>query len=538
MPPRAISSPIAYARSSTGRRAAWSPPRPSPRRVAPFASVSSEEPSSVSPTAFTGSASVEPRSWPAHPRRRASRHGRPRGPGRSSASSVSGDKVAQARIAWDVTPRETTPHGSSSCSSGRHAGLVFAGVSTYDFVQHLDRQVHSLHCSFIPGGARERATGLSGRDDEPVLVGVPHAACGAAFRSRCPRWRCSRSSLFYAIDLLLTRRKDDPRATAFLALATCAAGADVDHDADDLAHEARHDVQAVRRHLHGERAVPDRRDHAVAPRGRPRARVGDASKNGAQRSSTGRGARAASNGSSRRCSASASRSSRARRCSTSRWRPITASSSARAARSRKPDDTYGVMVHGRSAPRATPRPHRDPRSAVPRVQGVRAAARGVGLRRPARSQGDPVPARQHCNWMITETTHPGACTVSEAVLCAGDKRARGDRVGVRGPGPRSARRPKADPAAAARIVKQRFPELASVRRLAGGEVAAQQVAALGGREQHPRADAAAVRRQRQAVRRGRRPRPRLRAAQMLDGTTAAAHGQAGRGGTADDADLR
>jgi hypothetical protein len=31
------------------------------------------------------------------------------------------------------------------------AGLVFASFSTYDFVQHLDRQVHDLHCSFVPG---------------------------------------------------------------------------------------------------------------------------------------------------------------------------------------------------------------------------------------------------------------------------------------------------------------------------------------------------------------------------------------------------
>lgn len=31
------------------------------------------------------------------------------------------------------------------------AGLAFAGVSTFDFAQHLDRQVHDLHCSFIPG---------------------------------------------------------------------------------------------------------------------------------------------------------------------------------------------------------------------------------------------------------------------------------------------------------------------------------------------------------------------------------------------------
>jgi uncharacterized membrane protein len=30
-------------------------------------------------------------------------------------------------------------------------GFGFASVSTYDFAAHLDRQVHSLHCSFIPG---------------------------------------------------------------------------------------------------------------------------------------------------------------------------------------------------------------------------------------------------------------------------------------------------------------------------------------------------------------------------------------------------
>ena len=41
------------------------------------------------------------------------------------------------------------------------AGLLFASVSTFDFVQHLDRQVHDLHCSFAPGlvEADEKSTG-------------------------------------------------------------------------------------------------------------------------------------------------------------------------------------------------------------------------------------------------------------------------------------------------------------------------------------------------------------------------------------------
>jgi uncharacterized membrane protein len=34
-------------------------------------------------------------------------------------------------------------------------GLIFGLVSTNDFMQHLDRQVHSIHCSFIPGAGAE-----------------------------------------------------------------------------------------------------------------------------------------------------------------------------------------------------------------------------------------------------------------------------------------------------------------------------------------------------------------------------------------------
>lgn len=31
------------------------------------------------------------------------------------------------------------------------AGFSFASVATYDFAAHLDRQVHGIHCSFVPG---------------------------------------------------------------------------------------------------------------------------------------------------------------------------------------------------------------------------------------------------------------------------------------------------------------------------------------------------------------------------------------------------
>lgn len=38
---------------------------------------------------------------------------------------------------------------------GALLGAGFAAVSTSDFMQHLDKQVHAIHCSFIPGAAKE-----------------------------------------------------------------------------------------------------------------------------------------------------------------------------------------------------------------------------------------------------------------------------------------------------------------------------------------------------------------------------------------------
>jgi uncharacterized membrane protein len=39
--------------------------------------------------------------------------------------------------------------------AGAFLGAIFSAVSTSDFISHLDRQVHSIHCSFIPGSGAE-----------------------------------------------------------------------------------------------------------------------------------------------------------------------------------------------------------------------------------------------------------------------------------------------------------------------------------------------------------------------------------------------
>jgi uncharacterized membrane protein len=105
---------------------------------------------------------------------------------------------------------------------GSAAGFMFAAVSTYDFIAHLDRQVHGLHCSFIPGLGTPDATGTSGchvtlmspyssiwRDS--VWGGVPISL---------PAMAVFAFLFFWGVLLWLNDRWRDPRATGFYALAT------------------------------------------------------------------------------------------------------------------------------------------------------------------------------------------------------------------------------------------------------------------------------------------------------------------------------
>ncbi|MFK7987288.1 MAG: vitamin K epoxide reductase family protein [Sandaracinaceae bacterium] len=99
-------------------------------------------------------------------------------------------------------------------------GFAFAAVSTNDFVQHLDRQVHGLHCSFLPGVDEADVTGESGCHvtlmspyssflRESVWGGVPIALLAMAVFAFLFAWGCV---------VLLMRRDTDPRVTGFTAL--------------------------------------------------------------------------------------------------------------------------------------------------------------------------------------------------------------------------------------------------------------------------------------------------------------------------------
>ncbi len=58
-------------------------------------------------------------------------------------------------INWEAQPTSSPRLLSLLLLLAAGAGAVFSAVSTSDFMQFLDRQVHSIHCSFIPGAGAE-----------------------------------------------------------------------------------------------------------------------------------------------------------------------------------------------------------------------------------------------------------------------------------------------------------------------------------------------------------------------------------------------
>jgi uncharacterized membrane protein len=104
---------------------------------------------------------------------------------------------------------------------GALVGLLFASVSTYDFVMHLDRQVHDVHCSFVPG-LSDTESGASGCQVTLVspYSSVFRTAVWGGVPISLPAMGVFAFLLFFGLELVLSNRQDHPRATGFLALAT------------------------------------------------------------------------------------------------------------------------------------------------------------------------------------------------------------------------------------------------------------------------------------------------------------------------------
>ena len=101
-------------------------------------------------------------------------------------------------------------------------GAVFAAVSTADFIAFLDRQVHSITCSFVPGLGAADTAGTSGC--HAVLMSPYSAVARTLTWGGIPISLAALSVfaflLFRAADLLVRREWGDPGETRFLVAAT------------------------------------------------------------------------------------------------------------------------------------------------------------------------------------------------------------------------------------------------------------------------------------------------------------------------------
>jgi uncharacterized membrane protein len=101
------------------------------------------------------------------------------------------------------------------------AGVLFAAVSTHDFIKHLDRQLHPVACSFVPTAANDstRTSGCytvlmspySSVMRSSVWGGIPIALPGLGVFAFLT---------FLGLDILLRKADNDPHETRFMLLAT------------------------------------------------------------------------------------------------------------------------------------------------------------------------------------------------------------------------------------------------------------------------------------------------------------------------------
>jgi uncharacterized membrane protein len=101
-------------------------------------------------------------------------------------------------------------------------GVVFAAFSTRDYVSFLDRQVHAITCSYVPGLAAPDVTGSSGC--HAVLMSPYSAlfrtATWGGIPIALPALAVFAYLLFRAGDILLRRLGGDRRETFFLVMAS------------------------------------------------------------------------------------------------------------------------------------------------------------------------------------------------------------------------------------------------------------------------------------------------------------------------------
>jgi uncharacterized membrane protein len=287
-------------------------------------------------------------------------------------------------------------------------GVAFSAVSTYDFVAHLDRQVHSISCSFIPGLAEAgtgNASGCYAVMMSPYSSVLRDATWGG-IPIALPSLSVFAFLAFFGIALILKKNAELKPAHLAFAVAAAALPTVVSIVFWIIAVKA---VGAVCKNCVGiyissfgalvaavaAFAVSARRPKPETPDSMPWGFYGLSFIEGVVFVAVPLIVFLA-------------------------LKPAYTAEMARCGELMHPEDKYGVRVAL----------HKNPGGAqaielvdplCPACKAFRDRLEASGLIDRLDLEGVVFPLDKTCNWMVSESLHPGACVVSEAVLCAGDR---------------------------------------------------------------------------------------------------------------------
>ena len=334
---------------------------------------------------------------------------------------MDGPRVPEARIELDRTPLPAPPvppvvlkppprRALVALAAFALAGVVFAGVSSYDFIAHLDRQVHSITCSIVPGLGAKDTSGTSGC--HAVLMSpyssVLRELTWGGIPIALPALGVFAFLLFRAIDLLsyvrLPAARLSRRETQFMIAATALPlltsiiyafisasliGTFCKVCVGIYVSSLGVFVAAIVAHvMAGEPAA------APAEKSSPSALWAFYFVEGVALVALPVLAYLV-------------------------LKPAYADSLLRTSGLRHPEDKYGVMLETRGSGRVPAVEILDPLCPACKAFSERLAASGHGAE--LHIKYVLFPLDKECNWMVNESLHAGACAVSEALLCAGER---------------------------------------------------------------------------------------------------------------------
>ena len=322
------------------------------------------------------------------------------------------------------------------------AGVVFAGVSSYDFIAHLDRQVHAITCSIVPGLGPKDASGASGC--HTVLMSpyssVLRDLTWGGLPIALPAFGVFAFLLFRAVDLILRKRMVRGETGFMVAATALPVLTSVIYaiiSATQIGTFCKVCVGIYASSLGV--FVAAIAAHIFTPPSQEKAKGGILGL----------------------------------------WafyfvegvamvalpvllylafKPAYSDSLLHTSGLRHPEDKYGVMLDMHSRGHVPAVEVLDPLCPACKGFSERLAASGLGEQLQIKIVLFPLD--KECNWMVGESLHPGACAVSEALLCAGDGAAKvlawafANQEDLRGRGGSS------QSVVYARI-KEAFPDLAS-----------------------------------------------------------------------------